>query len=79
MEGKAGDVGYWVFVGVGVFGDVGGMDGEPKAGLGEELAAAGGGGGENEGHSSIIADAVGRGVSTLVCEPAGGRSEEGPQ
>lgn len=55
------------------------MDGELKASLSEDLAAAGRGGGEDEGHSSIIADEVGRGVSTLGSEPAGGRSEEMPR
>jgi hypothetical protein len=43
FAGEAGDVGCGVFVGVGVFGDVGGMDGEGEASLGEEFAAAWGG------------------------------------
>jgi hypothetical protein len=43
FAGEAGDVGDGVFVGVGVFRDVGGMDFECEAGLGEEFAAAGGG------------------------------------
>jgi hypothetical protein len=41
FAGEAGDVGDGVFVGVGVFGDVGGVDLEGEAGLGEEFAAAG--------------------------------------
>ena len=43
FAGQAGDVGDGVFVGVRVFGDVGGVDLEREAGLGEEFAAARGG------------------------------------
>jgi hypothetical protein len=45
FAGQAGDVCDGVFAGVGVFGDVGGMDLKREAGLGEEFAAAGGCGG----------------------------------
>ena len=48
FAGEADDVGGGVFVGEGVFGDVGGTDFEREAGLGEEFAAAGGGGGEDQ-------------------------------
>jgi hypothetical protein len=41
FAGEAGDVGDGVFVGKRVFGDLGGMDREGIAGLGEEFAAAG--------------------------------------
>ena len=41
LAGEAGDVGDGVFVGVWVFGDVGGVDFEGEAGLGEEFATAG--------------------------------------
>jgi hypothetical protein len=40
FAGEAGDVGDGIFVGVGVFGDVGGVNFECEAGLGEEYAAA---------------------------------------
>jgi len=40
FAGDADDVSDGVFVGVGIFGDVGGMDLKGKAGLGEEFAAA---------------------------------------
>ena len=45
LVGEAGDVGDGVFVWEGVFGNVGGVDLEREAGLGEEFAAAGRGGG----------------------------------
>jgi hypothetical protein len=45
LAGEAGDVGDGVFVGEGVFRDVGGMDLKGVAGLGEEFAAAWGCGG----------------------------------
>jgi hypothetical protein len=54
FAGEAGDVGDGVFVGEGVLGNVGGMNLEGVAGLGEEFAAAGGCGGEDE-HREIIA------------------------
>jgi hypothetical protein len=54
LAGQTGNVGDGVFVGERVFGDVGGMDGEGEAGLGEEFAAAWGCGGEDE-HREIIA------------------------
>jgi hypothetical protein len=40
FAGEAGDVGRGVFVGKRVFGDVGGMYLEGKAGLGEQFAAS---------------------------------------
>jgi hypothetical protein len=43
LAGQTGNVGDGVFVGERVFGDVGGMDGEGEASLGEEFAAAWGG------------------------------------
>jgi hypothetical protein len=55
LAGEAGDVGDGVFVGEGIFRDVGGMDPEGEAGLGEEFAAAWGCGGEDEVHGSIRA------------------------
>jgi hypothetical protein len=42
FAGEADNVGDGVFVRVGVFWDVGGMDLEGEAGLGQEFAAAGG-------------------------------------
>jgi hypothetical protein len=54
FAGQAGDVGCGIFVREWVLGDVGRMDLEGVAGLGEEFAAAGGGGGEDE-HIGIIA------------------------
>ena len=54
FAGETGDAGDGVFVGKRVFGDVGGMDGESEASLGEEFAAAGRGGGEDE-HELIMA------------------------
>jgi hypothetical protein len=56
LAGEASDVGDGVFVGEGIFGDVGGMDREGEAGLDEEFAAAWGCGGEDEVHDSIIAE-----------------------
>jgi hypothetical protein len=41
FAGEAGDVGDGVLVGVWVFRDVGGVDLECEAGLGEEFAASG--------------------------------------
>jgi len=43
LTGQAGDVGDWVFAGRGILGDVGGMDAEGEAGLGQEFLAAWGG------------------------------------
>jgi hypothetical protein len=43
FAGEADDEGDGVFVGAGFLGDVGGVDFEGEAGLGEEFAAAGGG------------------------------------
>jgi len=57
LAGEAGDVGDGVFVGEGIFVDVGGVDGECEAGLGEEFAATWGCGGEDEVHALIIAEA----------------------
>jgi len=54
---QAGDVGCGIFVGERVLGDVGGVDLEGVACLGEEFAAAGRGGGEDE-HREIIAGAA---------------------
>jgi hypothetical protein len=45
FAGQAGDVCDGVFAGVGVFGDVGGMDLEGETDLGEEFSAARRGGG----------------------------------
>jgi hypothetical protein len=59
LKGEAGDVGDGVFFGKGIFIDVGGLDGEGEAGLGEEFAAAWGCGGEDEVHDSIIAESGG--------------------
>jgi hypothetical protein len=56
LAGEASDVGDGVLVGEGIFRDVGGMDREGEAGLGEEFAAAWRCGGEDEVHDSIIAD-----------------------
>jgi hypothetical protein len=56
LAGEAGDVGDGIFVGEGIFGDVGGVDREGEAGLGEEFAAAWGCGGEDEVHELIIAE-----------------------
>jgi hypothetical protein len=41
FAGEADDIGDGVFAGVGVLGDVGGVDLKREAGLGEEFAAAG--------------------------------------
>jgi hypothetical protein len=41
LTGQTDYIGDGVFVGLGVFGDVGGVDLEDEAGLGEEFAAAG--------------------------------------
>jgi hypothetical protein len=49
FAGETSDAGDGIFVGQRVLRDVGGMDGEGEAGLGEEFAAAGRGGGEDEG------------------------------
>jgi hypothetical protein len=54
FAGQADYVGYGVFVGAGVFRDVGGVDLEGEAGLGQEFAATRGGGGQDE-HIGIIA------------------------
>jgi hypothetical protein len=56
LAGQAGDVGDGVFVGEKIFVDMGGMDGECEAGLGEEFAAARGRRGEDEVHGLIIAE-----------------------
>ena len=48
LAGQAGYVGDGVFVGVGIFRDVGGMDLKCEAGLGEEFAATGRGGGQDQ-------------------------------
>jgi hypothetical protein len=45
LAGEADYVGDGIFVGSGVFGDVGGMDRKLEAGLGQEIAAARGCGG----------------------------------
>jgi len=57
FAGEASDVGDGVFVGEGILGNVGGMNGERVAGLGEEFAASRRGGGEDE-HELIMAGAA---------------------
>jgi hypothetical protein len=63
FAGQAGDVGDGVFVGEWVLGDVGGMDLEGVAGLGEKFATAGRGGGEDE-HELIMAGSRGQEVAS---------------
>jgi hypothetical protein len=48
FAGQTGYVGDGIFVGVGIFGDVGGKDLKGETGLGEEFAASWGCGGQDE-------------------------------